>query len=90
MRVIEDILMMIGSFVVALVLIYVICFVINKINYYRANKTKCKLLCKPHIYGVDWIWNNKETVLKCKKCGKEKKMYIDRTSFEEWFGKVGG
>lgn len=60
-----------------------------KIKYWRKHKTKIKCLCKPHVYEPDWIWSDKEAEFKCIKCGKKKKMYIDRESFNKWFGKKG-
>ena len=50
----------------------------------RWRKTGCKIkmLCKPHIYDFYCLWpDDGELTLKCKKCGKFKKLYID---VENW------
>lgn len=55
---------------------------------WRRNGCKIKLLCKPHEYEPDWLWpRSGELCLKCKKCGKTKKLYIDGDSWEKWMGK---
>lgn len=59
----------------------------SKIKYWRKHKTKIKCLCKPHVYRIDWSWDDKKYEFECIKCGKKKKMYIDRKSFEKWFDK---
>lgn len=59
----------------------------QKIKYWRKHKTKIKCLCKPHVYEIDWIWRDRKLNLKCKKCGKQKSILIDRKSFNEWFWK---
>lgn len=49
---------------------------------WRENGCKIKLLCKPHIYDFYSLWpGDGELTLKCKKCGKFKKLYID---VENW------
>ena len=55
-----------------------------KFKRWRKNGCKIKFLCKPHIYEFDFCWpNSGELGLKCKKCGKRKKLYIDTESFKE-------
>ena len=60
-----------------------------KIKYWRKHRTKIKCLCKPHVYEAYWIWSDSEMQVKCKKCGKQKRIHIDKKSFDEWFGKKG-
>lgn len=56
---------------------------------WRRNGCKIKLLCKPHVYGFYCMWpNNGKLTLKCKKCGKVKKLYVDVESFKGVFDKV--
>ncbi|WP_216392079.1 hypothetical protein [Blautia sp. MSJ-19] len=56
----------------------------TKIKLWRRDGCKIKCLCKPHIYEFDFCWpNSGELGLKCKKCGKRKKLYIDTESFKE-------
>lgn len=57
-----------------------------KIKYWRKHNMKIKCLCK-HIYEVCWIFGNDKVLIRCKKCGKQRRMIIDRKSFNEWFGK---
>lgn len=53
---------------------------------WRRNGCKIKLLCKPHEYEPERLWpNTGELFLKCKKCGKTKKIDIDAKSFKGWF-----
>lgn len=50
---------------------------------------KIKMLCKPHIYDFYCMWpGDGELTLKCKKCGKVKKLYVDVESFKGVFDKV--
>ena len=58
-----------------------------KIKRWRKNNTKIKCLCKPHVYEVEWIFSDDEVQIRCKKCGKQKRMYVDRKSFNEWLGR---
>ena len=58
-----------------------------KIKRWRKNNTKIKCLCKPHVYEVEWIFSDDEVQIRCKKCGKVKRMYVDRKSFNEWLGR---
>lgn len=56
---------------------------------WRKNGCKIKLLCKPHQYEPDWLWpGSGELELKCKKCGKTKKLYVDVKAFNKWFGNL--
>lgn len=82
---IKEIFMMLGMCVVAVSVYVLFCAIINKFNRWRKNGCKIKCLCKPHIYEIQWHWNNEETVLVCKKCGKKKTLFIDFDSIKERF-----
>lgn len=82
-----EILCVTGALTILTLMLIVIDKVSEKIKYWRAYKTKNKCLCKPHVYRLDWSWDDKKYEFECIKCGKKKKMYIDRKSFEDWFGK---
>lgn len=59
----------------------------DKFKRWRKNGCKIKTLCKPHAYQIYGYWPNAEEgelILKCSKCGKSKKIYIDTESFEVW------
>lgn len=52
---------------------------------WRENGCKIKLLCKPHKYEINWFWlKSGDLCLKCKKCGKTKRLYIDGDSWGKW------
>lgn len=56
----------------------------DKFKLWRRDGCKIKCLCKPHVYEFDFCWPNSEELwIKCKKCGKRKKLYIDTESFKE-------
>lgn len=81
---IKEILMMLGICVVGLAIYVLFCTTINKFNRWRKNGCKIKCLCKPHVYEFDFCWpNSGELGLKCKKCGKRKRLYIDTESFKD-------
>lgn len=59
----------------------------DKFKRWRKNGCKIKILCKPHAYQIWGYWPKSEEgelILKCSKCGKCKKVYIDTESFENW------
>ena len=87
MNIFKEIFNLIGICTVVVIMSLTIELTCSKIKYWREHKTKIKCLCKPHVYEVCWIWNNSEIELRCKKCGKTKRVHIDKKSFEEWFGK---
>lgn len=81
---IKEILRMVGLCVVGVAIYVLLHAIINKFNRWRKNGCKIKCLCKPHIYEIKWHWRNTgETSLVCKKCGKEKTLFID---FDSYFG----
>lgn len=82
---IKEIFMMLGMYVVAVIIYGLFCTIINKFNRWRKNGCKIKCLCKPHIYKCYWFFHSSgELTLKCKKCGKIKKIIVDRESFNSW------
>ena len=82
---IKEIFMMLGMCVVAVIIYGLFCTIINKFNRWRKNGCKIKCLCKPHIYKCYWFFHSSgELTLKCKKCGKIKKIIVDRESFNSW------
>lgn len=84
---VKMIFMAIGIFTVG-IMIYIVAYnTIHKFNRWRKNGCKIKCLCKPHIYQIYYYWPESgegELILKCSKCGKCKKIYIDTESFENW------
>lgn len=84
---IKTFFMAIGIFTVGF-MIYIVAYnTIHKFNRWRKNGCKIKRLCKPHIYQIYYYWPKSgegELILKCSKCGKCKKIYIDTESFENW------
>lgn len=61
----------------------ILLFLWEKFYDWRKNGCKIKCLCKPHIYKAYWIDDSSgEAFMKCKKCGKAKKIVIDIESFE--------
>lgn len=80
---VKTIFMTIGISTVGFMIYVVTCEIINKFNGWRKNGCKIKCLCKPHIYECYWFFpNSEELTLKCKKCGKIKKIIVDRESFD--------
>nr|DAQ49817.1 MAG TPA: baseplate protein [Caudoviricetes sp.] len=61
----------------------------ERIKRWRKTGCKVKMLCKPHIYDFNFLWHGDgELTLKCKKCGKVKRLYVDVESFKGVFDKV--
>lgn len=61
----------------------------ERIKRWRKTGCKVKMLCKPHIYDFYFLWHGDgELTLKCKKCGKVKRLYVDVESFKGVFDKV--
>lgn len=59
----------------------------DKFKRWCKNGCKIKFFCKPHAYQIWGYWPRSgegELILKCSKCGKRKKIYIDTESFENW------
>ena len=84
---IKTFFMAIGIFTVGFMIYIVACNTIRKFNRWRKNGCKIKCLCKPHVYRIYCYWSNSgegELILKCSKCGKCKKIYVDTESFENW------
>lgn len=81
---IKEILMALGTCVVGIAIYGIFCGIISKFNRWRKNGCKIKCLCKPHVYEIEWHWENDgETLLVCKKCGKKKTLFIDFDSFRK-------
>lgn len=77
----------IGFAFTALIIEEIMSNLLKKFNRWRRNGCKIKCLCKPHIYQIYYYWPKSgegELILKCSKCGKCKKIYIDTESFENW------
>lgn len=78
----------IGTIVVACVMAELVEHLQYTFRSWRENGCKIKLLCKPHRYEINWLWlTSGDLCLKCKKCGKTKKLYIDGDSWEKWMDK---
>ena len=76
----------IGAGTVTLAIFLTVRYFFYKFRRWRKSSCKCKLLCKPHIYDIYFSFpESGEVMLKCKKCGKNKKIYFDLKSFERWF-----
>ena len=83
LELVKTIFMIIGACVFVVFVYMIILILINKFNRWRRNGCKIKCLCKPHIYEFYWfLFNSGELALKCKKCGKIKKIIVDRESFD--------
>lgn len=83
LEIIKTIFMTIGECVFAVFVYMIILMLINKFNRWRKNGCKIKCLCKPHIYECYWFFHSSgELTLKCKKCGKIKKIIVDKESFD--------
>lgn len=62
---------------------------LERFKRWRKAGCKIKMLCKPHIYDFYCMWpGDGELTLKCKKCGKVKKLYVDVESFKGVFDEV--
>lgn len=76
----------IGTIVVACVVATLMEDLLDVFRNWRRNGCKIKLLCKPHEYEPERLWPyTGKLFLKCKKCGKTKKIDIDAKSFKGWF-----
>lgn len=83
---IKEILMMLGICVVGLAIYVLFCMTINKFNRWRKNGCKIKCLCKPHKYKLLWYQlDTEKAILECKKCKKEKQVFIDYDSIKKEF-----
>ena len=82
-EIVKTIFMTLGRCVFGVSIYAAVRVLINKFNRWRKNGCKIKCLCKPHIYEFYWyIHNSGELALKCKKCGKIKKIIVDKESFD--------
>lgn len=77
----------IGIVVVLCIIEQIVINIKNEIKDYRANKTRIKCLCRPHVYALHSIWAGEEAEFICTKCGKEKRLIIEPKSFYEFFRK---
>lgn len=83
LELVKTIFMTIGACVFAVFVYMIILVLINKFNRWRKKGCKIKCLCKPHTYKFYWFFHDSgELILKCKKCGKIKKIIVDRESFD--------
>lgn len=71
----------IGIVFAVLIMANFLCYAEEKIKKWRENDCKIKMLCNPHVYEYYWMWPNGELILKCKKCGKIKRLRVD---VENW------
>lgn len=79
----------IGMAFAALIMANFLYYAAEKIKRWRKTECKIKMLCKPHIYGFYCMWpDGGELTLKCKKCGKFKKLYVDVESLKGVFDEV--
>lgn len=84
-KLVKTIFMILGAYVFGVFIYAAVRVLINKFNRWRKNGCKIKCLCKPHIYELYWFFHDSgELALKCKKCGKIKKIIVDRESFDNW------
>lgn len=82
LNLVKMIFMTIGIFTVSLVIYAVARDTIYRFNRWRKNGCKIKCLCKPHTYTFYWFFHDSgELALKCTKCGKIKKIIVDKESF---------
>lgn len=80
---VKTIFMTLGACVFIVFVYRVILMLINKFNRWRKKGCEIKCLCKPHTYEFYWFFHNSgELALKCTKCGKIKKIIVDRESFD--------
>ncbi len=77
----------IGMAFVAIVIANFLYYAAKKIKKWRAKGCKIKILCKPHVYVFHYLCDNGGLYLKCKKCGKIKKLHID---VDEWDKMIDG
>ena len=77
----------IGIVVVLYIIEQIVINIKNEIKDYRANKTRIKCLCRPHVYALHSIWAGEEAEFICTKCGKEKRLIVEPKSFYEFFRK---
>ena len=77
----------IGIVVVLCIIEQIVINIKNEIKDYRANKTRIKCLCRPHVYALHSIWAGEEAEFICTKCGKEKRLIVEPKSFYEFFRK---
>ena len=85
-EVLKEIFMMLGISVVGFLAYAIFCETIQKFNRWRKNGCKIKCLCKPHKYKLAWYrLDTEEAVLECKKCKKEKTVFIDYDSIKKEF-----
>lgn len=85
-EVIKEILMALGMCVVAVAIHGLLFATINKFNKWRKNGCKIKCLCKPHKYKLLWYQlDTEKAILECKKCKKEKQVFIDYDSIKKEF-----
>ena len=79
----------IGMAFVALIMAIFLQYATEKIKKWRKTGCKVKMLCNPHIYDFSSLWpGDGKLTLKCKKCGKVKKLYVDVESLKGAFDKV--
>ena len=87
-KLVKTIFMILGAYVFGVFIYAAVRVLINKFNRWRKNGCKIKCLCKPHIYELYWFfYDSGELTLKCKKCGKIKKIIVDREFFDNWMWK---
>lgn len=85
LEIVKTIFMILGAYVFGVFIYATVRVSINKFNRWRKKGCKIKCLCKPHIYKCYWFFHSSgELTLKCKKCGKIKKIIVDRESFNSW------
>lgn len=85
-EVIKQIIMAVGTCVVAVAIHGLFFATINKFNKWRKNGCKIKCLCKPHKYKLVWYQlDTEKAILECKKCKKEKQVFIDYDSIKKEF-----
>ena len=85
-EVIKEIFMALGMCVVAVAIQGLLFATINKFNKWRKNGCKIKCLCKPHKYKLLWYQlDTEKAILECKKCKKEKQVFIDYDSIKKEF-----
>lgn len=83
LEIMKTIFMTIGISTVSLMIYAVARDTIYRFNRWRKKGCKIKCLCKPHVYEIEWHWEEDgETLLVCKKCGKKKTLFIDFDSFK--------
>ena len=83
LEIIKTIFTILGACVFVVFVYMVILMLINKFNRWRKKGCKIKCLCKPHTYAFYWFFpDSGELTLKCTKCGKIKKIIVDKESFD--------